>query len=530
MAAPSPSHFEPDIEQLRATLTPLLLDLKFGEVLRVVVMLVVRLRDLNTELVKRLAHLTRPRPRSETLERLEAQLLLPLFAQAAKPRNADEATPPAKKKSKREKPQGSGRRSDFPAHLERVPVHNWLTPEQRVCPLCGEPMKLVSHAPCERYNVIPARIVVEQRWDETVACKNDDTIVSAAAPASIVEGGILGNELVIEATCDKFIDHLPIERQCARWVQAGAHISPATLGRSVAAHIELLRPISDAIIEQTRGPGYLATDATGIPILDPTTDEGIRNGSMWCWTNAYWVAFFYSPRADADCVDRFLGGDRKRVVQGDGTSVLNCIEKAGGLRPGCWSHGRRGFVLAARGGDTLALKMVRLIAPLFKIERDAKLAGETALERKERRQRCSAPVVAEIRAFLDEQRALVPPKTTLGKALGYLHRQWKRLILFLDDGNIELTNNRRERELRKLVQGRKNWLFTWKDVGGERTASILTILATCVSFELNPRAYLHVVTKHILNGWPKARLRELLPDQIVQLHPELAVVPRADAE
>src|SRR5690606_6498811 len=100
---------------------------------------------------------------------------------------------------------------------------------------------------------------------------------------------------------------------------------------------------------------------------------------------------------DADCVSRFLGGDNKRVVQGDGTSVLNCIEKAGGLRPGCWSHGRRGFVLAARGGDTLALKMVRLIAPLFKIERDAKLAGETALERKERRQRCSAPVVAEIR-------------------------------------------------------------------------------------------------------------------------------------
>lgn len=44
----------------------------------------------------------------------------------------------------------------------------------------------------------------------------------------------------------------------------------------------------------------------------------------------------------------------------------------------------------------------------------------------------------------------------------------------------------------------------------------MTILATCVSFELNPRAYLHEVTKLILNGWPKARLREL--------HPELAVV------
>lgn len=469
---------------------------------------------------------TRSRPRSETLERLEKQLLLPLFvlATAAKVKRADMDKP------KRKKPNGSGRHADFPVHLERVPAHNWLTPEQRICPLCSETMKLVAHAPCERYNIIPARIVVEQRWDETVACENDDTIVSAAAPAAIVEGGILGNELIVEATCDKFIDHLPLERQCSRWAQAGAHISPATLGRSVAAHIELLKPISDAIAEQTRGPGYLATDATSIPILDPTTEGGIRNGSMWCWTNAYWVTFFYSPRGDGDCVERFLAGNNKRIVQSDGTSVLNCIEKAGGLRPGCWSHGRRGFVLAARAGDTLALKMVQLIAPLFKIERESKHAGENAEQRRERRQLHSAPVVEQIRGLLDEQRALIPPKTALGKALGYLYRQWKRLILFLNDGNIELTNNRRERELRKLVQGRKNWMFTWKDIGGERTAAILTILATCVSFELNPRAYLHVVTKHILDGWPNARLRELLPDQIVRLHPELLVVAPPESD
>src|SRR5690606_40438164 len=75
------------------------------------------------------------------------------------------------------------------------------------------------------------------------------------------------------STCDKFIDHLPIERQCARWVQAGAHISPATLGRSVAAHIELLRPISDAIIEQTRG--------VQVTLL-PTRSEERRVGKRVC--------------------------------------------------------------------------------------------------------------------------------------------------------------------------------------------------------------------------------------------------------
>jgi hypothetical protein len=63
-----------------------------------------------------------------------------------------------------------------------------------------------------------------------------------------------------------------------------------------------------------------------------------------------------------------------------------------------------------------------------------------------RRLERTQPVLDDLRAWVDEQRAMVPPKTPLGRALGYLHRQWRRLLLFLDDGNIEATNNRRERE------------------------------------------------------------------------------------
>ena len=70
--------------------------------------------------------------------------------------------------------------------------------------------------------------------------------------------------------------------------------------------------------------------------------------------------------------------------------------------------------------------------------------------------------------------------------------------------------------------GRKNWLFTWLDVGGERTAAALTIIATSIAHDVNPRAYLHLVTRLIVGGWPQRLLRELLPDRIVAAHPELA--------
>ena len=243
---------------------------------------------------------------------------------------------------------------------------------------------------------------------------------------------------------------------------------------------------------------------------------------MWCWVGGQkWVTFFYARSGDAQSVKDFLGEDLARTVQCDGTSVLNFLERAGGKRPGCWSHGRRRFVACARGGDALALVPLRKLRRLFAVERLSALLGETAEERLLRRREHSAPVLDELRVWLDEQRKAIPPKTPLGNAIGYLLRQWKRLVLFMTDGRLELTNNRVERELRALVLGRKNWLFAYGDLGGERAATILTLLGTCIAHRINPRAYLHAVTKLIVNGLPNARLRELLPDRILKLHPEL---------
>lgn len=512
------SPYAPDLGEVRAFLDRMIRALRFIELVAAILAFVTKVCEINGELSKKLAALQRRRPRSESLERLERQLTLPLG-------DLDGAAAPRRKKPARETKSRKGQhpgRAALPAHLPRVEVMNQVPPELRICPRCGAEMTTVAHSSCEILSVIPARVVVEVRFDETVACPHDDTIVSAPTPPAIVERGKLSDTLIVEATADKYLDHTPIERQCTRFDQLGVEVAPQTLGRSVAAHIDLLMPLAKLIEEKTRGPGLLGTDASGIPVLDPGTVDGIRTGGMWCWTNACWVSFVYSPSVDADSARRFLGKNLARTVQCDGTNTLSFIERAGGQRPGCWSHGRRRLVDAARGGDQLALEGLRKIAGLFAVERTSRLAGDTADERRLRRQRETKPILDDLRAWIDHHRATIPPKTPLGRALGYLHRQWKRLLLFLDDGNLDATNNRRERELRRLVVGRKNWLFTWLDVGGERTAAMLSIIATCIEHDVNPRAYLHLVTRLIVNGWPQHQLRELLPDQIVVAHPELA--------
>ena len=390
--------YAPDLEQVRGWLLKMIAALKFVELVTAIVALVARMRDLNAELAKRIAHLQRKRPRSETLERLERQLLLPLAGIVAVAKPQPKSDGDDKPKGQR---KGNGRERP-PAHLERVEQKNDVPKEMRICPICGIEMTTVAHSVCEVFDVIPARVIVTARKDETVACPKDNTIVSAPVPPAIVERGKLGDTLLVEALADKYLEHQPIERQCARFGRMGVPIAPQTLARGVNAAIDLLAPVAKMIEEQTRAPGLLGTDATGIPILDPAAQEGIRTGAMWVWTNACWVSFFYSQSADSDSVRRFLGNDLARTVQCDGTATLTFLEKKGGKRPGCWSHGRRGVVEAARLGDALALEALRFIAPIFRVERESKLAGDTAEQRRERRQQRTRPMIEGLREWLDE--------------------------------------------------------------------------------------------------------------------------------
>ncbi len=358
--------------------------MRFLEMITAILAFIARLCEVNGELNKKLAELRQRRPRSETLERLARQLLLPFGTIPSSAQGAGAQARPKTDKHKfpRDRKGIHPRRAPLPAHLERIPVPNPVPLAMRRCPRCGIEMTTVGHSSCEILSVIPARVVVNVRLDERVACPNDHRIVTAPTPPAIVERGKLDDPLIVEATCDKYLEHAPIEHQ-------------------------------------TRAPGLLATDATGIPILDPDATDGIRSGAMLCWTNARWVTFFYSPSADSQSARRFLGEDLARAVQCDGTSVTSFLEKAGGKRPGCWSHGRRRLVEAARSGDAIALEGVRLISPLFAIERESTLAGDTAEQRRARPDQKTRPVLEELRRWLDHQREVIlpRPRAAVGSAI-----------------------------------------------------------------------------------------------------------------
>jgi transposase len=97
----------------------------------------------------------------------------------------------------------------------------------------------------------------------------------------------------------------------------------------------------------------------------------------------------------------------------------------------------------------LAMEAVRRIDALFDIERT--INGQSAERRRAVRQELSAPLVADLEAWMREQRAKLSRGNDVAKAMDYMLKRWAVFTRFLDDGRICLSNNAAERGLRGIA-------------------------------------------------------------------------------
>ena len=186
----------------------------------------------------------------------------------------------------------------------------------------------------------------------------------------------------------------------------------------------------------------------------------------------------------------------------------------------CWAHSRRKFYdladIAAskrRGKNAppispLALEAVKRIDVLFDIERG--IVGKSAAERLAVRQELSAPVLAELKEWMEVERRKLSRHSPVTKAMDYMLKRRELFARFLDDGRICLTNNAAERALRGIALGRKSWLFCGSDRGGVRAAAMYTLIGTAKLNNVDPQAWLADVFGRIADT-PQSRLDELLP-------------------
>lgn len=261
-------------------------------------------------------------------------------------------------------------------------------------------------------------------------------------------------------------------------------------------------------------------DETRAPVLDPgsgKTKTGYfwalaRDDRPWGGEDPPGVAFTYAPGRSGQYADDILNGF-EGVLQVDGYAgynrLLTRIDKPVQLAY-CWAHARRKLFEVARNSTApIADEGLRRIGEFYAIE--AEIRGLPPQERLAVRKDKSAPMIADFKQWLQQQRTRVSAKSPLGEALKYIAKYWDGLILFIHDGCIELDSNAVERTISPIALNRKNALFAGHDAGAENWGIIASLIETCKLNAIDPQAYLTATLTAIVNGHNQSNVDALLP-------------------
>ena len=476
-----------------------------------------RLEHLNDELRKLLFG-----KKSEKLGGDERQLSFDDLGTAVSEAGGDPApdAPAGEAAPRRRRPPRPAVR--FPAHIERRT--EVIEPASRLCPCgCGE-MARIGEDRSERLDIVPARFVVIETVRPRYACNRckGGGVVQAAAPASLIEGGLPTEGLLAHVLIAKYGDHLPLYRQSQIYARLGLELHRATLADWVGKASFHLRSLVDCLAADLKRSAKLGVDETPIRVLDPGRGR-TRTGYMWTmvrderpWSGADppGVVYAYAPGRGGKHAETLLEGF-SGTAQIDGYSGYNPLRRTD--RPGgaltlsaCWAHARRALKdIFDSNASPVAKAGLERIARLYAIER--RIRGEAPATRQAVRWTESAPLVNAFGVWLDEQRSRVSPRSRLGEKLAYIANRWDGLLVFLHDGRVEMDTNFVENRIRPLKLTAKNALFAGHDEGAAAWARIASLIETCKMNGVEPHAWLRSTLEKIAAGHPQSRIHELLP-------------------
>jgi transposase len=464
---------------------------------------------------ERFASTLAPEQRSLLEETLDADL-----AELEREIEREQAGDQAQDKTGKTGEKKSPKRTPLPPHLPRHDVPH--EPANTTCPTlgCGQPLLRFGEDVAERLDYQPGVFSVERHVRGKWACRCCERIVQAPVPAHVIDKGIPTAGLLAHLLVAKFLDHLPLYRQEAIFERAGHLIARSTLAQWVGECGAQLQPLVKALSDELRCHAVLHADETPVAMLKPKhlRDGKTHKAYIWSYCTTSFnatkaVVFQFTEGRSGENVQQFLKLDTPQAWQGtlvtDGFSGYTATTTKGVTSAQCMAHSRRKFNdLWANHRSEVGRKALRYYQCLFRIEREIEeLPGD---ERRRIRQRKSRRVLVVFHRWLLAQRQLVPTGSATMKAIDYSLKRWTQLTRFVQDGDVPISNNWVENQIRPIAIGRSNWLFAGSLRAGRRAAAIMSLLHSARINGHEPYAYMKDVLER-LPTHPASRIDELLP-------------------
>ncbi len=402
----------------------------------------------------------------------------------------------------------------------RVPVETITVANPDIEGLTPDQYEVIGEKVSHRLAQRPGSYVILKYVRPLIKRRDTQTLHCPAAPSGVIDGSRADVSFLVGLLLDKFAWHLPLYRQHQRLLDAGITVSRAWLTQLAAQAAALLEPIYAAQLASIRTSRVKAMDET--PIKAGRAGPGKMKG---CY---FWPVYgeldeicfpFFESRAHSN-VEKVLGLSPVEggVLLSDGYGAYEAYAgKTGLTHAQCWTHCRREFINAEAAEPALAAKALESIGALYVVEakiREARLKGDA---KREYRLDHARPIVEAFFGWVKDSLAAqgLLPSSPLTKALAYAHKRRAALEVFLTDPDVPIDTNHLERALRPIPMGRKNWMFSWTELGAQHVGVVQSLIATCRLHQVDPFDYLVDVLQRV-GQHPAADVAQLTPRQWAQ--------------
>ncbi|QQE79740.1 IS66 family transposase [Alicyclobacillus sp. SO9] len=378
----------------------------------------------------------------------EAEAQADLEAEPAVEESEETVTYQRKKKQPR---QWDELLKDFP--VERIEYR--LPEAEQVCSCCGGPMHEMSEDTRREVKIIPAQVKVVEHVQYIYGCRHCEhneihtPIVKAPMPKLAIAKSWASPSALAYILDKKYVQGMPLYRLEQQFERQKIPLSRQTMANWVLYGAnQWLTKIYEHMHEELLSRKYLHADESTIQVLHEAGRAAESKSYMWLYRSGRdgppIVLYEYQETRSREHPKSFLAGFHG-YLHVDGYAGYNDIPDV--KLSGCLSHARRKFdealkalPTAKRKGPTAAKEGLDFCNKLFKIKRGLKDASVD--KRYEERQKQSRPVLDAFSVWLHTQKDNVLPKSALGEAVNYCLNQWEKLVRFLEDGNLEIDNNR----------------------------------------------------------------------------------------
>lgn len=381
--------------------------------------------------------------------------------------------------------------------------------------LAPEAFEVIGHKESFRLAQRPGSTVVLKYRRPVIKLKATQVIVCPNAPVGVIEGSRAEVSFIAGLLIDKFAYHLPFYRQHQRLADAGITVSRPWLTQIGQQGIALLEPIYEAQFASIRTSRVKAMDET--PIKAGRGEPGkLKTAYFWpVYGQLDEVCFPFFETRRAEHIEQALGLTHAEgaVLLSDGYSAYAHYAKQTGLTHAqCWAHTRRKLFEAQDAEPQAAALGLDLIGGLYAVEDRIRSQKLTAARKLDYRLMHAKPIVEQFFAWINqhfEAQGLLPSHP-LTKALAYARERRCGLEVYLSDPEVPIDTNHLERALRVIPMGRKNWMFSWTELGAKHVGIMQSLIVTCRLHQINPYDYLVDVLQRV-GQHPASRVHELTP-------------------